>query len=109
VRELPPTLTDGGLRVLAHLLNSTAVRNKRTSADAICNALAEPLGEVNPPLYELLWLGLVDHVESGRNGGPLRWRISDRGQARLVLAANGVLPPTVPAGPRLRPSALAFA
>lgn len=104
---MTPKLTDGGLRVLKHLLDSTALRNRRTGVDAICRALAEPLGEINPSLYELLRHGLVDHVESGRNGGPLRWRIVDRGQARLVLAANGVIPAVAPQGPRLRTSALA--
>lgn len=103
------TLSDGGLRVLSYLLDSTALRNKRAGAGAICRALDEPLGEVHPSLYELLRHGLVDHVESGCNGGPLRWRIVDRGEARWALAVNGALPLVPAAGPRLRPSALAVA
>lgn len=104
---MTPILTDGSLRVLTHLLDSTARRNKRTGVEAICRALGEPVGEVNPSLYELFRHGLVDHVASGRNGGPLRWRIVDRGQARLALAVNGIIPAPAPRGPRLRPSALA--
>lgn len=99
-------VTADSLQVLEHLFKSTLARNKRTSADAICRALGKPLGEVNPCLYELRRHGLVDYVPSGRTGGPLRWRISAHSQARAVLVAAGVVY-LAPAGPRLRPSALA--